>query len=342
MINYFDPQFYEYQALVFLANKFGIGIKANYKIPDYSIPLQSRNEIDGLLEKDDQQIAIEVKSFPLDYESIGEISNKLSKLGFKEQIIIAPNFLTGKNGNNHVRLIKFSPNTKIINDFYRTWKPVFNPLIMVKIVSGKHHFRYRLTKRGSQKQHRYLNQVDKKINSVDKIKVELTKRLPKNNQPIKLLWSVSSFVNPKDLFFKNRPLIGNKNNLLAFDIDGQKAHGAFMPCEIESITGLCPHCLFFSKLEVKKLQKLLPQVGIKNIGTYFSGRSGFHIYGESDKEYSAEKLKKELFKNKIKNDNTVTFNQKSLIGFPESLNAISGYQLVEVNNLDTFIPKKYG
>src|SRR3989344_3435335 len=115
--------------------------------------------------------------------------------------------------------------------------------------------------------------------------------MPKNNPPIKLLWSVSSFLNPKDLFFKNRQVFRGYGGLLAFDVDGQKTHGAFMPCELDYVSGLCPHCLYFSAQETKKLHKLLEQMGIEIVGTYFSGRSGFHTYCGPDKDFSIGELK---------------------------------------------------
>lgn len=337
---YYDPQYYEYQALVFVARKFKTGMRINYKIPDYSLPWQSRNELDGLIERGYRQIAVEIKSFPLGNQEIREISDRLSYLGFNKQIIIAPDFLNVRKKVSATELLIFNPTVETINKFYETWKPIFNNDIKREIASGYHHFRYRLSKRGGENQHRYLNQVAKKINSIDKIKRELNRRVPRNNPPIKLLWSVSSFINPKDLFFRNRRVFQSNSHLWAFDIDGQKTHGAFMPCELDYETGLCQHCLYFSRLETKRLHVLLKQFGIKIVGTYFSGRSGFHTYCQVGGKFNQEKLKSDLFRLKVKNDNSVTFNPKSLIGFPESLNAISGYHLSEVVDLDSFFPLK--
>lgn len=324
---YYDSQFYEYTALCYIASKNNEVLSINYRIPDFFLPISKRYEFDGYFEK--QNIAVEVKSYPLTDDDINEIKDKYKSFGIKKLIIISPEFVSKRQRKN-LELIEFIPS---FSDFSKERYGNLSmnlPLLMEKeLQTGKHNFRFRLAKRSQNKRARYLNQTDKKIKSIDNIKTEILKRIPDNNPPIKVLWSTKRWVSPKDFFYKKR------NNLyldgpIIFDIDGPNVHGAFKPCVIESGENVCQMCLFFAKRETEKLISILDWAGFRNIVVFFSGRSGYHTYVFDDNEDKLKKASKKFIEKKIKIDKQVTYFIKSEIAFPLSINGYTGYQLEQI------------
>lgn len=334
---HYDPQFYEFQSLQFISKKEKSPIIANYIVPDYNIPLSHRNELDAVA----KNANYEIKSYPLKKNSIEEIKNKIASISPSIPIvIICPHYEYDSQINDKFKIYNFNPNLNLIRKFYQDWSPKFSQYLQNELSTGKHNFRYRLAERSISSQHRYINQIDKKIKNYENLKKEIVTRTPKNNPPIKILWSTRRWFSPKDLFFKYRSNI-YLDGPLVFDIDGQLAHHAYQPCAINPKTGLCDMCIFFSKRETKRLIKKIKLFRSKKIETYFSGRSGFHTYVYDWKKVNTESLIKGIWQDKIKIDPSVTINNKSEIGFPLSLNATSGYILSKVENIDNFTPQKY-
>lgn len=334
----YDPQFYEYKALCFLATKVEKVIKINYRIPDYSVPISRRNELDGYIES--ENTPIEIKSYPLNEIEIDEILKRLNGLGYSRAIVITPKIIAKAplKYNKHIEVIEFEPTD--IDKIRATYQAIsfqLPSLLERELLTGKHNFRFRLAMRGLDKQGRYLNQVDKKIDSLDKLKIEITRRLPEHNPPIKILWSTSRWLVPKDHFFRKR------HNLylggpIVFDIDGPQLHKAFTSCVILPKKRHCEMCLFFAKRETKKLAPLLKDHGMNDVEIFFSGRSGFHIYVFDANREKLAMLPLEFMKHKIKVDQQVTLNIKSDIAFPLSINSFTGYRLAHIKEIDSFYP----
>lgn len=331
----FDPQFYEYTALCHIAKTFGKPLKINYRISDFSLPISKRPEFDGYFEK--ENIAVEVKSYPLVSRDVDEIENKYRSFDISKLVLIAPELKNSKEYKN-IEFIRFQP---MVNHFipstYQDLQMKLPTNLKSELLTGKHNFRYRLAKRSATKRSRYLNQTDKKIDSIEKLKKEISERIPLKNPPIKILWSTKRWISPKDHFYRKR------NNLylggpIVFDIDGPKVHGAFKCCEISGNNNLCDMCIYFSKRETIKLINILDWAGFKNIEIFFSGRSGFHIYVFDSSEISLSKASEKFFEKKIKIDKQVTYSNKSEVAFPLTINDFTGYQLVHVKNIETFEP----
>lgn len=327
---YYDPQFYEYTALCHVAKIYGEVLKINYKMPDFALPISKRNELDGFFEKG--KMAVEVKSYPLEKGDVVEITDKYQKLGIDNVTIVAPTIKFSEDVSN-LRLLEFLPSFEAFSkDKYYGLHMKLPSLLEKELQTGKHNFRYRLAGRSLNKRSRYLNQTDKKIDSVEKLKKEILSRIPNDNPPVKILWSTKRWVSPKDHFYRklNNLFLGGP---IVFDIDGPKVHGAFKPCEISEDRIVCEMCLFFTKRETIKLISILDWAGFENIEVFSSGRSGFHIYVFDDNENRLAKASAKFFEKKIKIDKQVTYSTKSQIAFPMSINGFTGRQLEYIKNI---------
>lgn len=332
----YDSQFYEYSALCNVSKTFGKQLKINYRIPDFSLPISKRPEFDGYFERDN--IAVEVKSYPLKEDDINEIEAKYKTFDINKLILVAPE-LENPGKYKNIQFIPFQPRLNyLIPTRYHNLQMKLPTDIESELSTGKHNFRYRLVKRSTDRRSRYLNQTDKKINTIEKLKNEIIQRIPSNNPPIKILWSTKRWMSPKDHFYKKR------NNLYlggptVFDIDGPKVHGAFKCCEISDKSNLCDMCIFFAKQEVKKLVNILDWVGFKNIEIFFSGRSGFHVYVFDSNDNRLTKASDKFLEKKIKIDKQVTYSIKSEVAFPLTINGFTGYQLEHIKNIEIFKPE---
>ena len=299
----------------------------NYRFPDFYLPISKRYEFDGYFEK--QNIAVEVKSYPLNKIGICEIENKYKHFDINKLIIISPEFIDIQTQRKS-DLVEFNPSfNSFSKNRYANIAMDLPFLIKNEIETGKHNFRFRLAKRASDKRSRYLNQTDKKIKSVIDIKTEIDKRIPNNNPPIKVLWSTKQWVSPKDHFYKKR------NNLflggpIVFDIDGPQIHGAFRPCIIEKGNNTCQMCQFFARRENERLTNILDWAGFRNIISFFSGRSGFHTYVFDDNKIKLKKASAKFLEKKIKIDKQVTYSIKAEVAFPLTINGYTGNQLTQI------------
>lgn len=79
-------------------------------------------------------------------------------------------------------------------------------------------------------------------------------------------------------------------------------------------------------------------MGFKKIDIIFSGRQGFHVYVLDKTLEIGERVRiiKELRKRKIKVDELVTLDKKSIITFPSSLHGYSLYLTKIVKRIDKF------
>ena len=336
---YYDPNFYEFQALVEIAKRFKTPIQVNINLKDFSSKEQI--EVDGLLNLREQEWPIEVKSYPLTEKGIKLIIEKYNHFGFKRLIIVAPNFLNKIRNGIDIEYIEFHPNLSLISKFYENWRVGLPPRIKEELNTGKHHFRYKLAKRSKNSIVRFINQTDKCIKTENDLRKEINQRIPLNNPPVRIYWSTAKWLSPKDLYFKNSKQYC-LDQLLVFDIDGTLTHRALFPCIISPDTGLCNYCIEFALLHVKRLVKFLKNLGFQKIDVVFSGRKGFHVY-VFDKPIGIEqkvRIIKEIRKKKIKVDESVTLNKKSIITFPSSLHGDSMYLNKALKRINDFSFKK--
>lgn len=332
---YYDPNFYEFQALVKISKMFKTPIQANVILKDFSSKEQI--EIDGLINLKEKEWPIEIKSYPLEEREIELIIDKYKHFGFKRLKIVAPNFINKIKNKIDIDYIEFYPDLSLIRKFYKNWKINLSPKIKEELNTGKHHFRYKLAKRSKNSIARFINQTDKCIKTEKDLIKEVDYRIPLNNPPVRIYWSTARWLSPKDLYFKNlrQYCLGQP---FVFDIDGSFIHRALFPCLISPRTGLCDYCIDFALLHTKRLEKFLKNLGFREIEIVFSGRQGFHVY-VFDKLLRVEqmvKIIKELRKRKIKVDEWVTLNKKSIVTFPSSLHGYSMYTSKTIQKIDKF------
>lgn len=331
---YYDPNFYEFRGLVEIAERFKTPVQTNVKLKNLSL---GEIEIDGLMEPKGKEWPVEIKSYPLSEKEIYSIIEKYKKFGFRRLKIVAPTFENKKKRRIEIEYIKFHPNLSLIRKFYQKWDFNLPPKLQKELNSGKHHFRYKLAKRSKNSISRFINQTDKCIKRKKDLFKEVNHRTPLNNPPIRIYWSTGRWLSPKDLYFKNQRQY-SLGQLLVFDIDGSLIHRAFFPCVISPKTGLCNYCIEFALLHTKRLVSFLKNLGFHKIEIVFSGRQGFHVY-VFDKQLGVEqrvRIIKELKKRKIKVDELVTLDKKSIITFPSSLHGYSMYQNKPIKNINTF------
>jgi len=332
---YYDPNFYEFRALAETAKMFKTSIQANVNLKDPSSKEQI--EIDGLISLKEKEWPIEIKSYPLTEKQIRLIIDKYKRFGFKRLKIVAPNFINKIKNEIDIEYIEFHPNLSLIRKFYNNWRVNIPLRIKEELNSGKHHFRYKLAKRSKNSITRFINQTDKCIKTEKDLIKEINQRIPLNNPPVRIYWSTGKWLSPKDLYFRNlrQYCLGQ---LLVFDIDGSLIHRALFPCIISPKTGLCNYCIEFALLHTKRLVKFLKNLGFREIEIVFSGRQGFHVY-VFDKPLGIEqrvRIVKELRKKKIKVDELVTLDKKSIITFPSSLHGYSMYRNKTIKRIDVF------
>ena len=332
---YYDPNFYEFQALTEIARKFKTPIQINVKLENLSS--EKEIEIDGLIDLREKEWPIEIKSYPLAEEQLMSIADKYKNFGFKRLIIVAPNFINKVKNGMDIEYIEFPPDISLIRKFYENWKINLPPRIKEELNTGKHHFRYKLAKRAKNSITRFINQTDKCIKTENDLIKEITQRIPLDNPPVRIYWSTARWLSPKDLYFKNLKQYC-LDQLVVFDIDGPLIHRALFPCIISPDSGLCNYCIEFALLHTKRLVEFLKNLGFRKIDIVFSGRQGFHVY-VFDKPLGIEqrvRIIKEIRKKKIKVDKLVTLDQKSIITFPFSLHGYSMYLTKPIEKINKF------
>ena len=311
-MKHFNPTFYEYQALSHISKYNDVMI--NIRIPNKK-PVEEWTELDGFFKKKGKQIVIEVKNYSLSDLDIIKIKNKIDQVNsnnkFDDLIIIAPKFYL-KNDYDF-KFIEFEPDISHLVKFYQDYDPQLPEIFVTNL--GWHHFRFQSIY-GTKV---FRSQVDKRINSIDKLKNEINKRL--SWPPLKVYWSVMTFLNPKDLFQSESRMYPIKGPLF-FDIDCKSIH---YPCIIKN--GLCKKGLKIAKNEIKKLVEILKENNYSEIYRIFSGRKGYHIYVFDTKSNGnlEERLliTRKLLTSRVKLDAKRSTDIKNSTTFPSTVNGVS-------------------
>lgn len=340
--NYFyDPSFFERIVQSKINEYFQIEI--NVRIPNEYRDKQNFYEIDASINKN---ILIEIKSFPIvKKKQVNLIKEKYSNIHKDKLIIIAP-YIDYKLRNNfhNIEFLSFIPDIKNIHRYYKdlshkSINTYIGKYTMKDFKTGRHNFRYRLIRRSANSLFRILNQTDKRISSLIKLSKEINHRIPYNSPPFKIYWSLTQWLDPKQLYFKNQRNYPLKIPL-GFDIDGKDIH-EFGRCRL-SHYGICEEC-FNSAIKMgKRMIDLLDQnnmINTDSVEIYFSGNKGIHLYiYEYDcirrraiyNDYIS-KLVNLLKEEQIICDYNVTKNIKGLFTFPGSLNASTMFPVQKIN-----------
>ena len=332
----YEPDFYEVRAIAYAAKLFGEPVVYQSRIPDLGTPLHQRFEVDGITTVSDCEWAIEVKSYSLGRVEVEAIARKYSDLGFDRFVLIAPSIFAG-SGKAFPRCecVEYTPDLKPLLDYYTDLENQIRlpEWVAAKLASGRHHFRYKLAKRGRTSLRWVLSQTDKRVMSLSALRAELVSRVPRDTPPIRVYWSVDQWVSPKDMGHLRRPNL-RLTRALVFDVDGDTIHRPYFPCRLSPV-GLCEHCIRFAKQHTLRLIHVLTDWGFSEIEVVFSGWKGFHVYvldaDVSDDE--KQELLRSISRLKIRVDAPLTQSARGILGFPLSLHGHSLLPLRPIENL---------
>lgn len=335
----FDAKFYEARALWFYAWSRGVPVEANVRLRHVDVPWSRRPEVDGRVREGRWERAIEVKSYPLGVPEVRELHERYRGLGFRRLTLIAPAFeCESTDVPGDVELLPYQPNVASLRAHYRDGRLRHSPAVAEWMADGGLHFRYSLGEvgQGGQRLKRTLNQVDKNIRTLEALSHELRQRVVKRFTPVRVHWSPSRLLFPKDLYFRNRPSYVLAEPLV-FDIDGQLIHRAMFPCTLEPTTGVCRDCVSLAKQHALRLVALLRRAGLEPTA-FFSGHGGFHVYvfrhGLGPEARAA--LHRDVAAQHIGVDWQVARARIPIIAFPGSVHGVSGRPLVQPEVLEDF------
>jgi hypothetical protein len=339
IITRYETKFYEWQALGHVANLLNLPVLTNVRqVRPGSSHFQSP-EIDGMIHDDGKIILIEVKSFNLAQGDIDLILKKYSRFEYEKLLIVAPHYQCRTDPPANVSLLSFVPDFSVIQKTYLQQEYRLPDALQEELSSGDHHFRFMLPSRSSNQVSAFRNQVDKKIKSVAAVLREIRREAHLSNFPLRVFWSVSRWLFPKELFFSSY-----RNHLISrgivFDIDGSVIHNPLSPCELRPGQSFCTHCVRAAKRDTVRLLGLLHSKGRENVQVVFSGRQGFHVYvlGEELRETEIEGLLRDISAEHISIDTKLARDPKAVVTFPGSVHALTMLTATPVTNIETYEP----
>lgn len=333
----YEPRFYEWQALCHVAKLLSLPVLTNVRAYRLNTPVSQQREVDGIVEVNGRRMLVEVKSSPQDQEGVQTIVDKYSELHSDELLIVAPLFAKSIEPQDRVRLIEFRPNLIALRDLYESADVTLPDGLAQELRHGDHHFRYLSACREKGGQATFRNQVDKRITSVSKAFDDIRRRPGVCNLPVRVFWSTSRWLFPKDLFYSS-----SSNHLvrrgLVFDIDGKAAHATSCPCRIAPGLTVCSQCLLSAKEKAIELTDFLKSQGFSDLAVVFSGRQGFHVYvlKERLEETIIRRLVEGAVAMSIPIDVNLAMDQKSVVTFPGSIHGLSMLRATVVENLGAF------
>lgn len=282
-------------------------------------------------------ILVEVKSSPQDQESLRSIVNKYQTLEHDELLVVSPGFGTNLRVPARVKLIQFAPKLSTLMEAYRKPGIRLPELLEEELRLGDHHFRY-LSGYRRARTATFRNQVDKRIDSVSKVFQDIQRRSSPCDVPVRVFWSVSRWLFPKDLFSSSSSNYLVRRGLV-FDIDGKAVHSA--PCQIAPGTTVCGRCLISAKEKTSQLVKLLASEGMSDLSVVFSGRQGFHVYvlKRQLEEARVKELVRLAVASGIPVDVNLARDPKSVATFPGSIHGLSMLRAIPVENLEAETPE---
>ena len=294
-------------------------------------------EIDGLIEIGSRRLLIEVKSFALNQTEIGQILTKYSSIGFDELLIVSPAFKPDRSLPRNVQLIPFHPDLSALRETYSRQTYTLPRGLELELGSGEHHFRYVSAARRRREVATFRNQVDKKIKNVPQVLRDIQRQKRPGDLPVRVFWSVSRWLFPKELFFASY-----SNHLvrrgLVFDIDGSAIHNNSSACELRPGDSVCLRCLEAARKAAIDLTSFLGAHGFSGGQVVFSGRQGFHIYilEAQLRGHELRQLIQEVQGEGIPVDADFTLNDKAVVTFPGSIHGSTMLRAVPVDDLKMF------
>jgi len=326
----FEPQFYERRALHHFAKTREVNLLINCRVPEAGVPLMRQVEIDGLVRTDGPAIAIEVKSTRLDERDVAAIRAWYRDVGFCNTVVIAPDFTADaiRKHRPHARceLLAYRPNEDAIFRWYEAWRPGWPSWVAAAIASGRHHFRYVLT-RASLRGGRVVNQIAKRIYDCDGVIRDLL-RLP--HPPARVYWSPQRWSTPKDVYRRETGPLA-LGGLGVLDIDGTPLHAAMHACEIGPRSSRCDHCRRRSLGEARTAVRLWPNSSPALSGVIDSGNRGLHMYFRASHADMMKAAAIQLAAAGVRLDFGASASRRAVVGLPGSLYAATMEQQREVS-----------
>jgi hypothetical protein len=331
---FFEPQFYECQAAIFLARS-ELEVARNVRLPVVGARPATYPEVDALAYSMNGQYVrlVEIKSYPLSDDDLLKVVAKYSRLSSWPVLVIAPSFSPSWDSSRHLRdrkveVLPFTPDLDQMRSYYEhEFLSNIPSSIAQKIQSGLHHFRYLMPTRSPHRQSRFLNQIDKHIRSVEALRNEVVNRLPV--PPARIFWTPLEYRNPKWLYRgEGHPLA---EATCVVDLDGTDMHAALTPCRIGS-EGTCETCYRVAFNAAALVARDLEDHDYSVSLTLDSGRRGYHLYTEgSAKKYllSAATRNRHLIQG-IRIDLGTLQNRRCVVAFPGSLHGYTSKPIRQV------------
>jgi hypothetical protein len=337
MVTY-DGKFYEARALWFYAQVRGKPLRRNVRLRRLNTPYSRRPEVDGVIQEEHGERAVEVKSYPVDEPMLRALALRGRELGFKALTIVAPSFETERTGSLiDVECVPFVPNVQPLRTHYSgPWAP--EPVVEDWMNGGGIHFRYSTAEINpkNKRQRRTLNQTKKNIRTVAALSKEIAQRVLPDYTPVRVHWSPFRTLNPKDMFHRARRtyVLGGAH---VFDIDGLIIHQAMFPCTIDPITGLCADCISLAKQHALRLVRRLRELRLEPV-VFFSGHAGFHVYIFDEPAPGQDRLvlSKDVVEHRVLIDRQIASKKVPIIAFPTSVHGYSMRRVMRVDDLPAF------
>jgi DNA primase small subunit len=330
----YEPTYYESRATAYLASQ-GLDVIRNVRLPVVGRRYANRPEIDALALREnlDEPRLYEFKSYPLTPTDIEGIAFKYRIISPFGVTVVAPSIPGRDLGYGPlIETIEFNPDLSEITDYYANDFVASMPdMVREALSTGLHHIRYLMPHRAPGRQKRFMNQIDKRLKSPEKIRHEILNRLPE--PPTRIFWTPASFRNPKWLFAGEGDPI--ETSLWACDIDGTDLHEGITPC-LYAGSPVCESCYKFASLAARQLSSWLSVRGHHVILTLDSGRRGFHLYVDN----AARELlimtasQRNLIEVGIRLDLGSLRHARALVGMPGSLHGFTMLPVVPSARVD--------
>jgi hypothetical protein len=294
-------------------------------------------EVDGLVEDVSRRLLIEAKSYGLAQDDVNEIVSKYCRIIRDEMYLVAPSFQANIIFPKNVHPVGFLPDLSAIRHAYLESTYSLPKELESELASGDHHFRYVSACRRKGETASFRNQVDKRMKNVSQILRDIRRQNRACDLPVRVFWSVSRWIFPKELFFSSYP-----NQLirrgLVFDIDGSAIHNTSTPCKILPRATTCAFCLNAAKQATKRLLGFLAARGISNLQVVFSGRQGFHVYAleENLRESEVQNLVEAVQDAGIPIDASLARDRKAVVTLPGSIHGSTMLRATPVVDLEGF------
>jgi hypothetical protein len=334
----YEAKFYEWQALCHVAHCLGNPVLTNVRALRPNTGHFQSPEVDGVVEIAGKRILVEAKSYGLTQGDVGKIVEKYKTISWDELLLVAPLFHQPEfNRPASVRLLPFTPNLSPLRRIYFASPYSLPSALQEELASGDHNFRYISAYRRRGEGATFRNQVDKRIKSVSALLRDIQRQNRTGDLPVRVFWSVSRWLFPKELFFSSYPNHFIRRGLV-FDIDGSAIHNRSSPCEILPGRTICMLCVNAAKDAALRLVEFLSARGLSNIQAVFSGRQGFHVYVLNSllDEPEVVWLVHAIADAGIPIDAKFTLDRKSVVTFPGSIHGLSMLRALPVDNLETF------